>query len=1356
MPCVDPLAQLVGKSPGLVAVREQIRGLLKRQAEAHRLPPILIQGETGTGKGLVARAMHAASVRAGGPFVDVNCAAIPETLLEAEMFGVERGAFTDARQSKPGLFQLAHRGTIFLDEIGLMPETLQAKLLKVIEEPQVRRLGGTRTERVNVWVVTATNEDLRAATAARRFRADLYHRLAVVTLSLPPLRDRGDDVLTLAEHFLARACADYGLSPKALAADARDALLRYAWPGNIRELSNVMERVVLMGAGDVITTAELGLPDRAAVPATARAATASTLDVVVGDVERQHVLETLQATGWNISQSATRLGISRNTLRYRIEKYGLSPDTPLSRRRRRSIPATQSLKPPAPATVATTSARGRRRLTLLRAVLITPAGLELLSLNRRTIEVLADKVQVFGGHVEELSSLGIVAVFGLEPVEDAPARAAHAAIALLNGVEQAQRDEGKDLQLTVAIHVDEFLVNHGPELGLDLQARSHTLAFLDSLLRHAVPGDILASGAAAPFLRRHFDLMPAAAEGAFRLGGHLHTAVGLRRRLVAFVGRQQELQLLRSRFDLAASGRGQVVSIAGDAGIGKSRLLLELRHNLAGQDIDYLQGQCVSYGSTIPFLPVLDMLRLACRIARTDTPEVAADKIRVVLHRLGLSPAERLPYLLHLLGLKTGVEMAELRPEVFKARVFEILRELTMRRSQRHPIVLVLEDLHWTDQSSEELFTAMVEAVPGVRVMLIATYRPGYRPAWMDKSYATQMALQPLPPGDSFSFVRALLGSYQASEAVVQTILAKAEGNPFFLEELTRSLREQRADSASLAVPDTVQEVLLARIDRLPPSARRLLQTAAVIGKDVPLALLEAIAVTSTESLKQGLVQLRAAEFLYDAGVGSEADYTFKHTLTHEVAYGSVAEGDRSALHEAIVAAIERLYADRLSEHVEDVGHHAFAGKLWDKALTYLRQAGGKAAGRSSHREAVACFEQALTALKHLPATSSRQGEEIDLRFALRTSLTPIGEHARVFDHLREAERVAMALGDQSCLGRVLAYLADYYRLTGDRKQAAESGERALAIAEAIDDFPLKTAVQIYLAQTCHDRGRYREAADYAAKNVAALTGAVSRETFGLPYIAAVHSRTWLVLSLAELGDFAGAIVRGEEALRMAEAADQPFSMASARAGLGWLYLRKGDPARARPVLERALELSRDWNIRLFVAQIAATLGSVYVLEGDLEKALPLLEQAVEQHAAMRGTAGQSIRISALADGYLAAQRREAATRMASRALVLARERAERGNEAYALGSLADIAAHGGEPEFETGERYYEDAIDLTRELGMRPLMARCRFGLALLRRRAGRWDAARESLALATALFESLDMPLWLSRTEVEWRTLR
>src|SRR5215467_3125236 len=256
---MDPLAELVGESPAMEAVRDQVRRLLTRAATASRLPAILLRGETGTGKGLVARTMHRAGPRSGGPFVDVNCAAIPETLLEAELFGFERGAFTDARRAKSGLFQAAHRGTIFLDEVGLLPEVLQAKILKVLEEQSVRRLGATASEPVDTWIISATNADLQAAVRQRTFREDLYHRLAVLTLHLPPLRERGNDVLILAERFLARVCADYTLQPRRLAQDARARLLAYQWPGNIRELSNVIERVGLLAEQEIVTADMLGL-----------------------------------------------------------------------------------------------------------------------------------------------------------------------------------------------------------------------------------------------------------------------------------------------------------------------------------------------------------------------------------------------------------------------------------------------------------------------------------------------------------------------------------------------------------------------------------------------------------------------------------------------------------------------------------------------------------------------------------------------------------------------------------------------------------------------------------------------------------------------------------------------------------------------------------------------------------------------------------------------------------------------------------------------------------------------------------------------------------------------------------------
>src|SRR5215831_15517420 len=286
--------ELIGESRNIEALRSSIKRLVQRAGGARRPPPVLIQGETGTGKGLVARLLHQSSARSAGPFVDINCAAIPDTLLEAELFGYERGAFTEARRSKPGLFHAAHRGTIFLDEITLLPIGLQAKLLKVVEERTLRRLGATAGEPVDVWILSATNEHVARRVQERLFREDLYHRLTVLTLNIPPLRER---------------------------------VLAYPWPGNVRELSNVIERVTVLSDSQEISWKELGLEP--GTPAEFSAPLASAPPQDRGSFKaavRDHLVEAFNQTGGNISRMAALLGVSRATARGHVKKFGLSRD----------------------------------------------------------------------------------------------------------------------------------------------------------------------------------------------------------------------------------------------------------------------------------------------------------------------------------------------------------------------------------------------------------------------------------------------------------------------------------------------------------------------------------------------------------------------------------------------------------------------------------------------------------------------------------------------------------------------------------------------------------------------------------------------------------------------------------------------------------------------------------------------------------------------------------------------------------------------------------------------------------------------------------------------------------------------
>ncbi len=1351
---VTPLSELIGESPGIRAVREQVGRLLQRQSDARRLAPILIHGETGAGKGVLARAIHRAGPRAAGPFVDVNCAAIPETLLEAELFGFERGAFTDAKHAKAGLFQAANRGTIFLDEVGLLPETLQTKLLKVLEEREVRRLGSTRSEPVDVWIIAASNEDLAALTRQRRFREDLYHRLAVLTLRVPPLRERGEDILLLAEHFLSRACADYGLPPTAFTPHARAALLGYPWPGNVRELANVIERVALLSEAPQVTVEALGLPEVGVEKSREirREELGRRRGEAGGSAERTRLLEALSETDWNLSRAAARLGIPRNTLRYRMEKHGL--------RRGGSLLSAQQQAGASPVTVSSVAGAfpgpkpapvgvrwEPRRLAFLSAVLGAPSATGVPPETSRALQVLIEKVQSFGGRIEEAGPKGMLAVFGLEPVEDAPNRAALAAMAIQKAAERA-RGEGEAPAVRIGIHTGRFMVGHvNGTPTIDLDDKRQAGAILESVLERAEPNAIWVSEAAVRFLERRFELISSAGQVA-RLAGREPTGVGARGRMAQFVGRDDELELLRNRLDAALRGRGQVVGISGEAGIGKSRLLHEFRQGLRQEQIMYLEGRCVSYGSNVPYLPMLDLLRQQCGIIETDTVGMVADKVHAALEGLGMNPADTAPYLLYLLGVEPGTEfLSRLSPEVIKARTFQALRQLSLASSRQRPLILAIEDLHWIDTISEEYLASLVETLAGAPVLLLVTYRSGYRAGWLEKSYTTQITLQPLSSEESVSVVRSV--GEALPEPVMGMIVERAEGNPFFLEELARAAGEHE----DFAVPDTIQAVLLARIDRLPAEEKALLQTAAVIGKDVPFTLLQAIAEFPGEVLRLCLAHLQAGEFLYETRLVPDLEFTFKHALTQEVAYGSLLQDRRRSLHLRIMEAIERLSPDRLAEQVERLAHHALRGEVWEKALAYCRQAGVKAFTRSANREAVACFEQALDALAHLPRSRALLEQAVDLRLDLRQSLLPLGELGRIADSLLEARAVAEILDDQRRLGLVSAYLIHSFREAGDYQQALESGQRALAIAARLGDFALQIPANFYLGQHYYVLGEYGRAIGFLQENVESLQGDRVRERFGMAGLPSVHNRVWLAWCLGELGQFSEGIACGDEGIRIAEAADHPFGLAAACSGVGVLFLIKGDLHRAVLVLERGLSLCQ--IVPFWFPRIASPLGAAYALSGRLAEALLLLEEAVAQAAAMGFTDIQPLRVARLSEGYLVAGRIQDAATVAGRALDLAREHRQRGCEAWALRLLGEIASRREPFEAEKADEYYRQAITLAEELGMRPLQAHCHFGLARLYRRIGKPDQARSELSAAIDLYRSMEMTSWLEKAEAELRAI-
>ncbi len=1344
-----PLAELIGDSPGLAAIREQIGRLLQRPPDSRRLPAVLIQGETGTGKGLLARAIHRASPRAAGPFVDVNCAAIPETLLESEMFGFERGAFTDARQAKPGLFQAAHRGTIFLDEVGLLPEGLQAKLLTVIEEHSVRRLGSTRSEPVDVWVLAATSEDLLTATRARRFREDLYHRLAVLTLWLPPLRERGQDILLLAEHFLARACTDYALSPKSFTSDARAALLGYRWPGNIRELANVMERITLLTEARSVTAALLGLPTEVVPPPREpeRRQGSAPPDEAAPDVQRQELLEALQQTNWNVSQAAALLGISRNTLRYRIEKYGLHrTGHPAPPRPRQAQPpaAAAPAAPAVPAAAAGTAPAGlrweQRSLTLLRATLAAPEGEPWPPGTSRALEVVVEKVRSFGGRVEELSPRGVAATFGVEPAEDAPSRAAHAAMAIQKAGERARRADPNVVGLTVAIHTSQFMVGRlEGAVQLDQDAKREAWAVLEELRERAEADTIVVSEATAPLLERRFDLVPVvvlerAPGRAYRLTGRERTGLELGRRMASFVGRQHELALLRSQLASVMRGDAQVVGIVGEPGIGKSRLLFEFRQGLVEERVRYLEGHCVSYGTGTPYLPIVDILQGACGISEGDAPEAMSDKVRSALGALEMDPEEGAPYLLHLLGLKEGTErVATLSPEAIQARTFETLRQMSLRASRQQPLILVVENCHWVDRTSEEYLTSLVDRLPGARVLLVLTYRPGYQPPWAEKSYASQIALRPLSPQDSLSMVQSFLRTSPIPDSLAEVILGRAEGNPFFLEELALAIAGRGESRAEAAVPDTVQEVLLARIDRLPEEVRRLLQTASVLGREVSLRLLGAIW-EGPGRLDQHLRELTRLEFLHEQPGAAEPVYVFKHALTREVARESLPPAQRMALHAAAGRALETFYADRLGQVYDRLAYHYSKAKQFDRAVQYLSRFAENAARSYAHLEAVRALEEAMAHGERVPR-EDRDRVLLDLVLRRAASLSFLGRFRDTLDLLlRERPRLER-LEAPKVAAAYHFWLSHTYSYLGDHERAVESAHRATEEAERAGDEATLGKAYLVLAQESSWSGGALEGVEHGRRAVELLERAGERWWLGLAH--------WIVgINHITTGGFDEALEAEGRARAVGESLGDPRIQSYAAWSTGWIHALTGEWEAAIEACQRGLGSSPD---PVNTAVVLGHLGYAYLEKGDPAEAIRLLERSVEETRRFGFLRLEGRFMTFLGEAYLLSGEIGRARELVGRGLEITREVKYWYGVGWARLALGRIARVAG--ALDEAARHLAEALETFTSVQARFMVARTHLALAELAHAREDRDTAAVRLRDAYRLFEALGVPRYAER---------
>jgi class 3 adenylate cyclase/tetratricopeptide (TPR) repeat protein len=1004
------------------------------------------------------------------------------------------------------------------------------------------------------------------------------------------------------------------------------------------------------------------------------------------------------------------------------------------------------------------------------------------------VEHMMEAVHRYEGTVNQVMGDGIMALFGAPLAhEDHAVRACYAALRMQESVkryaERVRRTEGIPIQVRVGLNSGDVVVRSiGSDLKMDYTAVGQTTHLAARMEQMAMPGAIMMAPDTLRLCEGYVQVKPL---GPVNVKGindpvevyELTRAGAARTRLQAtasrgltrFVGRDAETEQLRKALEQARSDHGQVVGVVGEPGLGKSRLFFEFIHSHRTHGWLILESGSVSYGRATPYLPVIDLLKAYFKIQDRDEQREIREKVTGKLLTLDKSLESTMSAFLALLDVPVDDPMWQaLDPFQRRQQTLGAIKRLLLRESQVQPLILLFEDLHWIDSETQAMLESLVESLPTARLLLLVNYRPEYQHGWANKTYYTQLRLDPLPPESAGEILNSVLGNDRGLESLKQLLIERTEGNPFFLEESVRTLVETKVLAGergnyhlerrveSTQVPATVQAMLAARIDRLPPEEKQLLQSAAVIGKDVPFSLLQAITELSDEELRRGLTHLQAAEFLYETSLFPDLVYTFKHALTHEVAYGSLLHERQRALHARIVEAIEALYPDRLTEQVERLAHHAARGEVWDKALTYLRQAGTKADARSALREATSYFEQGLTALRHLPDNNETREQAVDLHFNLRISLMALGEGERVLEHLRAAEALANALGDERRLARLNVYIARLLLAQGDYDQAVTACERAIAMAKTLDDYGLEVTATQSLGLAYYYLGNYPKAIEALRRNLVPLDSPVVGERFGGVGLPFPNSRTSLALALAERGEFIEAVARCTEAIHIAEGVGHPHSVTMMYRGMGHLHLRRGDFHQAILALEYALEVSQGVDSPLLFHAVSSALGYAYARSGRSAEAIPLLEEAVVERAFLTGTQeGQSLRTIWLSEAYLLNGRKADARAAAQRAVGLARQHKERAHEAYTFLLFGEIASCEDPPNVGEAEDHYRQALVVAEGLGMRPLVAHCHVALGKLCRRTGKQHQAKDHLTTATTMMRDMEMGLWLEKAEMELKEL-
>ena len=863
------------------------------------------------------------------------------------------------------------------------------------------------------------------------------------------------------------------------------------------------------------------------------------------------------------------------------------------------------------------------------------------------LHLMIESVNRYGGYIVQSTGDGIFALFGA-PIahEDHPHRALYAALRIQDEMRRYSarlREAGNPpLEIRIGINTGEAVVRsiRTADAHTEYTPIGHSTSLAARMQTLAPTGAIAITEATRKFVSGYFDLKPlgpTSVKGVSEpvnvyevLGlGALRTRleVSAQRGLSKFVGRHRELEQLKRSLELARGGHGQIVAAVAEAGVGKSRLFHEFKL-MSQSDAFVMEGFSVSHGRASPYLPVIELLKGYFRIADQDDDRTQREKVTGRMLALDRTLEDAMPYQFALMGVQDpGSPLDGMDSTVRRQRTREAVKSLILRESLDRSLMVIFEDLHWIDAETQSLLDLLADSIGTARILMMVNYRPEYEHHWGNKTYYTQLRLDPLGALNAAEMLSDLLGGGAELQDVKELIVARTDGNPFFMEEMVRALFDHGALTrngsvkltkplSSIEIPPTVQGILAARIDQLVGPEKELLQTLAVIGKEFPLGLVRRVTQRSEEELARGLAKLQLGEFIYEVPAFPESEYTFKHALTQEVAYNSVLIERRREVHERSAAAIEELFAGKLDDHVDTLAYHYSRSGNAPKAVGFLRLAAEQARTRSAFDDALRYINEALRLLGEIPESLERDRDEIAIQ-GIRgpTLIATLGFAApEVAECMKRGLALCQRIGEGPELFSVMLGLWSLSLARNRLHDAKRLAEKILNLSGLVNSELAVARAHAALGSTCLWRGEFSLARQHLEQAIAIYDQDVERY-LPMQQASVVPSRCHISWTLWMMGYADQAQARAEEAIELATRLGAPFSMAYALMYTIVLSHFRRDYSVIRSRAESLIQIAREHGFPYWSAIASMVIGRVLAGEGSHEAGI-IPDARCDGHAA--------------------------------------------------------------------------------------------------------------------------------------------